>query len=92
MSYEVVEATFSKPGDVAEDHPLASAFEQSHEDGTILKVSADDPEDAAKVLRRYAAQTNRSVRIQLKEDGVVFQAKERITRNRGGKNGGDEGE
>lgn len=79
----VKEAEFVNPrrGAVIDpEHPVAVAYEKSWEDETVLEIATSDPAVTVKLLRKYAQQTDRGVRVQEKDASVVFAAKERKRR------------
>lgn len=77
---QVSEGQFVSRGTVLDDDPVALAFNQSHDDESVLRIQTEDPDGVVKKLRKVAKQRDLGVRIQADEFGVTFQAKPKRTR------------
>lgn len=68
---------FKRSNDLPTDHTLALAYESSWDaDGAALVIATPDTGLAVKLLRKYAAQTDRGVRVQENDNhSVTFSAR-----------------
>lgn len=66
--------------DVPADHPAVRAFDVSFEQGKVLFLKTEQADDLVKLLRKIAAQKDLGVRVNKRDGGVYFEAKNKRAR------------